>query len=91
MIAGELRRFLRDFNHIKVSRSMRDLAYKAMQAKERLTAENQKEPTIEEVAKAVGAEKMRRSNGAGEYKRSYIALRACLFRIREIRYTFWIR
>lgn len=35
---------------------MRDLAYKAMQAKERLTAENQKEPTIEEVAKAVGAE-----------------------------------
>ena len=57
MIAGELRRFLRDFNHIKVSRSMRDLAYKAMQAKERLTAENQKEPTIEEVAKAVGAEK----------------------------------
>ena len=57
MIAGELRRYLRDFNHIKVSRSMRDLAYKAMQAKERLTAQQQKEPTIEEIAKEVGAEK----------------------------------
>lgn len=57
MIAGELRRFLRDFNHIKVSRSMRDLAYKSMQAKERLMAEHQREPTIEEVAREVGAEK----------------------------------
>ena len=37
MIAGELRRYLRDYNQIKVSRSMKDLAYKAMQAKERLT------------------------------------------------------
>lgn len=57
MIAGELRRFLRDYNHIKVSRSMRDLAYKAMQAKEQLTTDNQKEPTIEEVAKKIGASK----------------------------------
>ena len=37
MISGELRRYLRDFNQIKVSRSLRDMAYKAMQAKERLT------------------------------------------------------
>ena len=57
MISGELRRFLRDFNHIKVSRSMRDLAYKAMQAKEHLTALNQKEPSIEEIAKEIGAER----------------------------------
>lgn len=57
MISGELRRFLRDFNHIKVSRSMRDLAYKAMQAKEYLTIKNQKEPSVEEIAKEVGVER----------------------------------
>ncbi len=57
MIAGELRRYLRDFNHIKVSRSMKDLAYKAMQAKERLTTQNQREPKIEEIAKEIGAKR----------------------------------
>ena len=46
MIAGELRRFLRDFQPMRVSRSLRDLAYKAMQAKEQLICENQKEPTV---------------------------------------------
>ena len=57
MISGELRRHLRDYNHIKVSRSMRDLAYKSIQAKELLTTTLQREPTIEEVSKEVGAEK----------------------------------
>ena len=57
MIAGELRRYLRDYSQIKVSRSMKDLAYKAMQAKERLTAANQREPKIEEIAKEIGAER----------------------------------
>lgn len=57
MIAGELRRYLRDYNQIKVSRSMKDMAYKAMQAKERLLIKNQKEPKIEEIAKEIGAEK----------------------------------
>ncbi|NLK70072.1 MAG: RNA polymerase sporulation sigma factor SigG [Clostridiales bacterium] len=57
MISGELRRYLRDYNHIKVSRSMRDLAYKAMQAKEILTNKHQRDPTIEEIAKEVGVEK----------------------------------
>ncbi|HCC35646.1 MAG TPA: RNA polymerase sporulation sigma factor SigG [Ruminococcaceae bacterium] len=51
MIIGEIRRYLRDNNSIRVSRSMRDLAYKAMQAKERLTNMHQREPSIEEVAK----------------------------------------
>ncbi len=51
MIIGEIRRYLRDNNAIRVSRSMRDLAYKAMQAKERLTNQYQREPSIEEVAK----------------------------------------
>ncbi len=57
MIIGEIRRYLRDNNPIRVSRSMRDLAYKALQAKEKLTKENEKEPTIEDIAKEVGVEK----------------------------------
>lgn len=53
MIIGEVRRFLRDNTSIRVSRSMRDLAYKAMQAKEKLINERQEEPTIEEIAKEI--------------------------------------
>lgn len=53
MIAGELRRFLRDFQPMRVSRSLRDLAYKAMQAKEQLICENQKEPTVEQIADTI--------------------------------------
>lgn len=54
MIAGELRRFLRDHSAIRVSRSMRDTAYKVLQAKERLTAEQGREPDLETVAKELG-------------------------------------
>lgn len=57
MIQGELRRYLRDNSPVRVSRSIRDLAYRAMQAKEKLTSETGKEPTIEEIAKAIGAER----------------------------------
>jgi len=57
MISGELRRYLRDNNPIRVSRSLRDLAYKAMQAKEKLTKEFQKEPTIEQIAKEIEAKR----------------------------------
>lgn len=57
MIIGEIRRYLRDNNPIRVSRSIRDLAYKALQAKEKLTKENEKEPTIEEIAKEIGVDK----------------------------------
>ena len=53
MIIGEIRRYLRDNNSIRVSRSMRDTAYKALQLKEKLIAENSKEPTIEEIAKGL--------------------------------------
>ena len=53
MIIGEIRRYLRDNNSIRVSRSMRDTAYKAMQVKEQMTAEKGKEPTVEEIAKAL--------------------------------------
>lgn len=57
MIIGEIRRYLRDNNPIRVSRSMRDLAYRALQVKEKLTKENQKEPTVEAIAKELGVDK----------------------------------
>lgn len=57
MIIGEVKRYLRDNNSIRVSRSVRDLAYKSMQFKERYTRENGREPTIEEIAKELGVEK----------------------------------
>ena len=50
MVCGELRRYLRDNNSIRVSRSMRDTAYHAMQAKEELTTKLGREPTVEEIA-----------------------------------------
>lgn len=57
MIIGEIRRHLRDNNSIRVSRSLRDIAYKALQARELLTTKNNREPTIEEVAKEIGIPK----------------------------------
>lgn len=51
MIIGEIRRYLRDNTSIRVSRSLRDTAYKALSAKEKLINKNSKEPTIEEIAK----------------------------------------
>lgn len=57
MIIGELRRHMRDYNSIRVSRSLRDTAYKAIYAKESLMKKNQKEPTIMEIANEVGIAK----------------------------------
>lgn len=57
MIIGEIRRYLRDNNMVRVSRSVRDLAYKVLQTKEKLTKENGKEPTIEEIAKVLEVER----------------------------------
>lgn len=54
MIIGEIRRYLRDNNPIRVSRSIRDLAYKALQAREKLTKELNKEPTVDQIAKELG-------------------------------------
>ncbi len=54
MIIGEIRRYLRDNNSVRVSRSMRDTAYHAMQVKERLQNELHRDPTIEEIAKELG-------------------------------------
>lgn len=57
MIVGEIRRFLRDNNAIRVSRSLKDTAYKAIYAKETMTKNNLKEPTIEEIAAEIGISK----------------------------------
>lgn len=57
MIIGEVRRYLRDNNSIRVSRSMRDLAYKALQAREELTNENLTEPTIEAISQRINEKK----------------------------------
>ena len=51
MVIGEIRRYLRDNNSVRVSRSMRDTAYKAMQIKERVLSEQGREPSVEEIAK----------------------------------------
>ncbi len=51
MIVGEIRRYLRDNSALRVSRSMRDTAYKVLQAKERFLAEHQREPSVEEIAR----------------------------------------
>ena len=53
MIIGEIRRYLRDNSSIRVSRSTRDTAYKVMQAREKLMAQTQKEPTVEQIAQAL--------------------------------------
>ena len=51
MIIGEVRRYLRDYNAVRVSRSLRDTAYRAMQVKESFIAQFDREPTVEEIAK----------------------------------------
>lgn len=57
MIIGEIRRFLRDNNSIRVSRSLKDTAYKAIYAKETLARKNMKDPTLEEIAGEIGISK----------------------------------
>lgn len=57
MIIGEIRRYLRDNNSIRVSRSLKDTAYKAIYTKEALTKKNLEEPTIAEIAKEIGISK----------------------------------
>ena len=57
MIIGEVRRHLRDYTPVRVSRSIRDTAYRAMQIREQLQNENQKEPSVEEIAEKMGIKK----------------------------------
>lgn len=57
MIIGEIRRYLRDNNSIRISRSLRDLAYHALSIREELTHENENEPTVEQIAQRLGHSK----------------------------------
>ena len=57
MIIGEIRRFLRDNSSLRVSRSLKDTAYKAIYARETLTRKNSREPSIEEIATEIGISK----------------------------------
>ena len=57
MIIGEIRRYLRDNNAIRISRSVRDLAYRALQAREELIAMHEREPTVEQIAAHLGEKK----------------------------------
>ena len=59
MIVGEVRRYLRDYAPMRVSRSVRDTAYHAMQVKEQLQSQTQREPTVEEIAAKMGIKKER--------------------------------
>ena len=54
MIIGEIRRYLRDNSSIRVSRSMRDTAYRVLQAREKLQREQQRDPTVEQIARELG-------------------------------------
>jgi len=54
MIIGEIRRYLRDNNAIRISRSVRDLAYRALQAREELIAEREREPSVTEISERIG-------------------------------------
>ena len=57
MIIGEIRRYLRDNNAIRISRSVRDLAYRALQAREELIASKESEPSVDEIAARIGEKK----------------------------------
>ena len=57
MIIGEVRRYLRDYNSIRVSRSLRDIAYKAIHTREAYMKQNLREPTINEISEEIGIEK----------------------------------
>lgn len=58
MIIGEIRRYLRDNSKVRISRSMKDIAYQALQYKEKYLNENHQEPTIEQIAKALGLDEI---------------------------------
>lgn len=90
MCIGEIRRFLRDDNPVRVSRSMRDTAYKAMQIKEKLINENQKEPTVEEIAKELGMKKVMLCLHLKQLLNLYLYMNLCIVTA-EIPYMLWIR
>ena len=91
MIIGEIRRYLRDNNMVRVSRSIRDLAYKVIQSKEKLIRENGKEPTIEEIAKDLNVDKEEMTyNGSGLFIQvgDYVRFGNDVRETRSLRYQY---
>ena len=83
MIAGELRRYLRDYSPIRVSRSLRDTAYRVLQCRQQLTDQNGREPSIDEIAQALDLPPRADHRRARRHHRARLALRAGLFRGRR--------
>lgn len=80
MIIGEVKRYLRDNNPIRVSRSVKDLAYKVLAIKEKYIKENQKELSVEEIAKILNVEVRRSCNVLRCDSVASITSRACIWR-----------
>jgi RNA polymerase sporulation-specific sigma factor len=77
MVIGEIRRYLRDNNAVRVSRSLRDIAYKALQAREKLVNANEAEPSISQIAQELAIPRRKwylpgRHTRAGVLIRAYI-------------------
>ena len=68
MILGEVKRYLRDNNSVRISRSIKDLAYKALKVKERLVKENTREPTVSEIAREMGTSEFEINNALNSLK-----------------------
>ena len=78
MIIGEIRRYLRDNNSIRVSRSLRDIAYKALGVREAMLKQTGNEPRVEQIAETLGAAARGRCGGARCDRRTRVVVRAGL-------------
>ena len=91
MIIGEIRRYLRDNSAMRVSRSMRDTAYKVLQTKEKFLSEHQREPSVEEIASAMGVKRdticvmdqVKDAKNTDESWLEHIALKEAIARLSE--------
>ena len=86
MIIGEIRRYLRDNNPIRVSRSLKDIAYKSLQVREKLIRNNSKEPTVSEIAKELDLD----VESVMLFKILYLYL-IQFIKIMEMPYLLWIK
>lgn len=90
MIIGEIRRYLRDNNSIRVSRSLRDTAYKAIYVKEMLMKKNDKEPSIIEIAREIGISKEDIEYALDAIQPRYLYMSRYIM-MEETLYILWIK
>ena len=90
MIIGEIRRYLRDNNSIRVSRSLRDIAYKTIYTRENYMRQHLKEPTIAEIADEIGIDKEMIVYAMDAIQSPVSLLSPCIPKA-EIPYMLWIR